>query len=183
MTITQSLNVLTIGKVCSCANQTLCFVLVCWGNQGTPECHCSGSLVTVQQDSWERKWGFELLEHLIMCSMKSIISCQFFHRTSLLKMSSAQCLEEGAVCGQYSIEKLLQNEYWKYVIFTLVFHFHSCCLISLLLFHVRGRQEVLERKRNSCCVQTGSQAGREHCSEMMSVELSGEKLQLFCWAS
>lgn len=141
MRITRSLNVLTIGKAyCICTNQTVHFVLhiilmACWGNRGTLEFHCSRNLVTMQQDSWGSKWMFELLQYLIMCNMKSIISYTFFHSTSLLNMYSTQCLEEVAVCGQYSVEKLVQNEYWKYVMFTLVFYFHSYCLISLLLLH------------------------------------------------
>lgn len=141
MRITWSLSVLAIRKTyCFCTSQTLCFVLcfillACWGNQGTLEFHCSGNLVRVQQDSWESKWRFELLEYLIMCNMKSIISYKFFHSTSLLNMYSTQCLEEVTGCGQYSVEKLFQNEYWEYVIFTLAFYFHSYCLISLLLLH------------------------------------------------
>lgn len=145
MRITQSVSVLTIGKTyCFCTNQTLCFVLriillACWGNQGTLEFHCSRNLVTGQQDSWESKWRFEFLEYLLMCNMKSIISYKFFHSTSLLNMYSTQCLEEVEGCGQYSVEKLVQNKYWKYVIFTLVFYFHSYCLISLLLLRAQRK--------------------------------------------
>lgn len=130
MRITRSVSVLTIGKTyCFCTNQTFCFVLriillACWGNQGTLEFHCSRNLVTGQQDSWESKWRFELLEYLLMCNMKSIISYKFFHSTSLLNMYSTQCLEEVAGCGQYSVEKLVQNEY---------------CLISLLLLRAQRK--------------------------------------------
>lgn len=64
------------------------------------------------------------LEYLLMCNMKSIISYKFFHSTSLLNMYSTQCLEEVAGCGQYSVEKLVQNEY---------------CLISLLLLRAQRK--------------------------------------------
>lgn len=139
------------------------------GSQGSLVSLWSRSLLTVRQDLWESKWRFEWQEYLFLATCAVWKASSAFHFFTV-----PRCL----ICTVPRIfNQNACSRNWHFILISVVWFL--CCGYYTL----RGRQGVFDRKRNSCCVEVECHTGHVHPSEVMSVGLSGGKLQLFCWTS